>query len=177
MPDLFDQFISATSLTGELEFVVDAEKIPIFDTAIHSRVSLASELGPLVGRALRIQAEFTNSMPQLIETRKRHIAMVEASRMRGLSEHEVAVQSTLRPSPRGAALFQVADNELAASLQLRDAAHSIVVELGEAFGTMNSRLDTFDTEAALIATEEDLLPSWHNLARGAIDWYLSDKAK
>ncbi len=177
MSELLDKFVASTSLTGELELIVDPDLLPAFDTSVHSRLGLAEELGPLVGRALRTRAEFTNSVPRLNAVRERHLALVEASRSRGVIEHQASLQRTLQPSPRGAALFQVADNELAASLHLRNAAHSIITELGGAFAAMNSRLDIFDAEAALTLTEEDQQPSWHYLARGAISWYLSDETK
>lgn len=174
MAGVVQQFIEATSLNDNLMLDVDAAGLPEFDTSLHSREAVAAELGPLIGRALRIQAEFMGSMPTLNAARDRHVSKAEASLTRAGHEHAASLEHTLRPSPRGAALLQVTNNELTASLQLRGTATSIIEDLATTFGAMNERLGVLDIEAALIPPDTDIV-TWSMLARGAINSYLIDK--
>jgi hypothetical protein len=171
MSDVIKRFVDATFLDNNLGLVVDPTGLPEFDTAIHSREGVASELGPLVGNALQAQAELFGSTPLLNQARERHLAMVEASKERAATEHAIAYEATLRRSARGAALEQVASNELDASMQLRDTVTSMMGDMSQAYSVMDARLGVFDVEAA-IAQIYDTPVNWSFLARGAINLYL-----
>ncbi len=172
MSDVTEQFIAATSVSDELEPVFDPDKLPVFDTATFSRQEVAEKLGSLVSPTLRAQAEFFGSAPILNADRRRHLAKVEASTARAQQEHAAGMEATLRPSPRGAALDQVASNELDASLQLSSTVTAMMEDMNKASAVMRQELDVLDVKAPLVPVDE-VQYTWYSLARGAINSLLS----
>ncbi len=172
MSDLVDQFIEATFVSDELELVIDASKLPPFDDSTLTPEEVAAQLGPLVGATLRAQAEFFSSTPILNASRKQHLAKVEASAARAEQEHQTAIEATLRLSPRGAALDQVASNELDASLQLSGTVTSMMQDMTRASQAMREGLEVLDRRAALTPVDE-VQCTWYSVARGAINSLLS----